>query len=998
MCVLPLLACLVLLLVPGANAAPASTCILIIEGAEDTRDIMGAAMICTGPAPAVALDSYLQMFADNFLGVETTNEDCQSSDKKCLLRFCGDANLMLSTDITNLRLGHVDAVLCIASHLEVTIKNSTFQYNTATANLITVEARATLNTDHVRFKKNVADSGGWGGSVLRLSNATLNIRNTFFVGNSAAISGGAVSAFGSVVIVTDSDFSLNTAPTGGAILVNRSMLFLDNTTFESNEAESSGGAVAVLDASAVDSMVKAFDNYNLGSSPPSFGPRTSSSFGPSNSSNLLSSILSVSESVPVIGLSIVNCNFSHNNVRFEHGGGLAVDTVDRECIVTSSGTAVVFFIQGTTFDANIGNDGSALSARLHSNEKLIIANSTVHHNAQPNYGATISAFPTHAPGWDDTCFGGSVEVREVSFTSNAWEGLLAARNTPLKFVGKSQFYGNAGSCVLQAYESKISPRIMCPDAGWQGRVCMDVNGTVLSVNGDVTGAPRLRELCKSEEALKHIAIVYSMFAALVLGISICGVVIGCQHLKLRRGMVPQSPVQLPVLLASSKAPAALPVTSNAAVVTSCYCGGGTGVGVLQCDMSASQESCCGSYACTRSSSLGRSRGGFVSRIGAWMHGPGGYQLLGLARCTLMLWDLISDIIVLVNLYGVSYYVTYYEAGYSSSLWVAYLILLFAANMIATLILHLRLVALARNTTTTNTTSSSSGCGGKGIGRAYPSSAASFGSLRPYFWMASWVGCGVCGQVVQLLFPWVCYLFIIDHPMMWAHAATSRRLKRGSAPGVDLTLYTPPPEQQQQQRGGNDQQQQHRPQQHHQQQQQQQRCCTCGTCCCCSSKTTPPTPKAAAFPWLHLEHYASLHSFWLTLVESIPTTAITTWAYHAGAAPGRPLVINTWLFYFSTLPALLGVAYWYGLLLIKGVQGELKEEFRAMFWGVVRVSPGGSPGDGAGATGVTSGKHGGGNEVVDAGGAGRGDVELATASAAAGGGGGTVLPRPAAAGP
>ena len=113
-----------------------------------------------------------------------------------------------------------------------------------------------------------------------------------------------------------------------------------------------------------------------------------------------------------------------------------------------------------------------------------------------------------------------------------------------------------------------------------------------------------------------------------------------------------------------------------------------------------------------------------------------------------------------------------------------------------------------------------------------------------------------------------------------------------------------------------------------------------------------------------------------------TTAITTWAYHAGAAPTQPLVINTWLFYFSSLPALLGVAYWYGLLLIKGVQGELKEEFREMFWGVVRVSPGGSPG----ATGVTSGK-----DVVDAGGAGRGDVELATAAVA----GHTGLPPAAA---
>ena len=978
MYILSLLACLVVLLVPGTYAAPASICVLSIVGEENTGDIKDAFMICKGPAPAVALDSHLQMFADNFLGVDTTDEDCQSSDNDCLLRICGDATVNL-TDITNIQLGHVVAgVLCIASDTEVTIKNSIFQNNTATASLITVDARATLNTDNVYFEKNAAiiaetssssedsESVAWGGAILGLSNATLNIHDTFFVENSAATSGGAVGAYKSVVNVTDSYFSLNTAPTGGAIWVSKSMLSLDNTTFEANEAEASGGALAVFDASAVGSMSKASSSIGSGSD-----PGASSRFGPS-------SILSESEPVPMVGLSIVKCNFSHNNVQTQHGGGLAIDTVEPECIVSSdggAGAAVVFFIQGTTFVYNMGDHGSAISARLHSNEKLIIANSTLLHNAGSN-GSPIFAFPIN-----ETCSGGSVEVREVSFTSNAGEGLLAARNTPLKFVGESHFYDNVGACDLVTYQLAYFPEYSCAEASFQGMVCLDVSGTVLSMNGDVTGAPRVEELCKSEETLKHIAIVYSIFAALLVGISICGVIIGCRQRNIRRrsfGMIAESPVPL----RSSRAPAALPVTHNAAGVTSYYGGGSSAGGLPRDRFTPPQESRHPGWTpATRtsnptSSSSGRSSGLF-GRIGGWMHGPGGYQLLGLFRCGLMFWDILSDVIVLVKLY---------QVRYSSSLWVAYLVLLPAANMIATLVLHFRLVALAHSTG-----SSSSGGSGVGGGIAY---AASSSSLRPYVWMAAWVGCGVCGQLVQLLFPWFCCLLIIDHPMMWAHAATSRRLKRGSAPGVDLTSDTPPPEQQQQQRGAKDHhhQQQHvqqqQQQQHWQQQQhvnlhqppQQQRCCTC---CCCCRKTPPPTPKSAAFPWLHLEHYASLHSFWLTLVESIPTTAITTWAYHAGAAPGRPLVINTWLFYFSSLPALLGVAYWYGLLLIKGVQGELKEEFREMFWGIVRVSPGGSPGDIAGTTGVTSGKN-----VVNAG---RGDIELATAAA----GGRTVLPPAAA---
>ena len=209
------------------------------------------------------------------------------------------------------------------------------------------------------------------------------------------------------------------------------------------------------------------------------------------------------------------------------------------------------------------------------------------------------------------------------------------------------------------------------------------------------------------------------------------------------------------------------------------------------------------------------------------------------------YDLATDALITAKLFSVRE---------SSSLWIGYIVFIVLAHMAPTLVLHLRLVSLA----STHSSTSNSGM--------ICNYAAQFASLRPYVWMAAVVGCGgIRGQLLQLIFPWLSYLFLIDYPMMWWSALTRRKVPADSAVVTD-----------------------------HQQQQ--------------GSSSEPQSWTAKAFPWLHLVNYLSLHSFCAVILEDLPVTAITTWVYLAGASPERPIVINTWLFYISVLPALGNTAF------------------------------------------------------------------------------------------
>jgi predicted outer membrane repeat protein len=909
------------LVLSRGNAARTTTvpvCGLSIIGGETEGEIASASMICVGDAPRVWLDPRLELFLDNFFNVDTSSEDCHEAiPGSCLLRVCDDTTLILS-DIWHMQIYDLAAgLLCILLRSTMTIHDSTFEQNTGTASVIAVFNGSTLNTKNVSFVKNAVISAetvtssssssrsdtskskvsaGTGAAIVSAYDTALNIDNTTFEGNTAMY-GGAIAALGSRLFVIGSLFQLNTAATsGGAVWASESQLNLDSTVFHLNLAASGGGAVFISLSQGSDAVLHRPDQGS--SSMPDLG---GASWPSSTASGALGG--SKGDTIPlVVGLFVTNCSFSYNRIIGYLGGALAVVTpVLTQC---PSSTAIsndaplslpgvfsisnrAFIIQDTVFDSNFGADGAAIFASIIANEVLAVMNGTFHKNVGET-GAVVYAVPHN-----DTCGAGAIIITGTTFADNGAKGLVASINSTLLLGEDLAFTGHSGSCSLQTFISTakgIVPLLggefavakdLCPEASLNGMACLQGNdtGTVFSINADVlvgSSGVTLRQLCKNENAALHIAIVYGIFAGVVFGILVFGGILACKR------------------------------------------------------HAASEDSAEGCFGWMK---------GKVLAFLSWLHSPRGYQLVGLLRCGLMLWDVVSDLIVLVKLF---------EARSRSSLWVVYLILMPIAHMVPTLVLHLQLAVLARSSDS----------------RSY---AERFTSLRPYLWMAPPIGLGgVCGQVVQLVPLWLFYLLLIDQPMMWVHALTRRKLfVQPQKPAGVAALRNNASQLQQQHEGQQQQQQPEQPQPQSQEQRQQQG--SCSGCSCCGSTRT----SSAAFAWLNLEHHLSLHGLWVVLLEDIPLTAVTTWAYHEGATPGRPLVINTWLFYFSTVPALGSIAYWVYLLVDKGVTGELREEFKAMFHGSVR-RPQQAPGDTMGDTAVTAGSmvnSGPGQSVIELGSAG-----------------------------
>ena len=118
--------------------------------------------------------------------------------------------------------------LCINTYLDrnniTTIMNNSFYYN---------KARSEIDV---------------GGGAMCISNTSVVVTNSTFVGNSAKVDGGAILCNNSTVTIIDSYFSNNTAlRDGGALAVNvyPSNFTITDTCFMDNQAGDDGGAIFV---------------------------------------------------------------------------------------------------------------------------------------------------------------------------------------------------------------------------------------------------------------------------------------------------------------------------------------------------------------------------------------------------------------------------------------------------------------------------------------------------------------------------------------------------------------------------------------------------------------------------------------------------------------------------------------------------------------------------------------------------------------------------------
>jgi fibronectin-binding autotransporter adhesin len=128
----------------------------------------------------------------------------------------------------------------------LTVTDSTFADNTSYTSQgggIYNHSTGVLSVEDSTFSANGASFGGG----IR-NNGTLDVKNSTFSGNSAAVSGGGISSYG-LLNVTNSTFSGNTAASEGGGIKNESgTLYVINSTFSENSAVAGGGIYNASDS------------------------------------------------------------------------------------------------------------------------------------------------------------------------------------------------------------------------------------------------------------------------------------------------------------------------------------------------------------------------------------------------------------------------------------------------------------------------------------------------------------------------------------------------------------------------------------------------------------------------------------------------------------------------------------------------------------------------------------------------------------------------------
>jgi hypothetical protein len=281
----------------------------------------------------------------------------------------------------------------------------------ASGSLIVVEGGAALTLRSLTLRG--GQTSGSGGAVDASSGGLLTVEDCVLEDNAAATTGGAVS--GTDVTLVGSVLRRNAAQDGGGAVAARGALEVVGCTLEDNETQGSGGAI-------------------LGLSPD--GPLRIE-----GSSFLHNQAVEEGGAIQGSALEIVDCSFTENQVTgyLSYGGAVAV----------SEGAVS---ISGTTFDANLGPLGGALSlSRSVYAGSTLIVDSAFTANEASNGGAAY------------VVRGGGLELQGVTFTGNQalWVGgALSLWEVGATADAATIFEGNlapeGGALRLTALEDALS--------------------------------------------------------------------------------------------------------------------------------------------------------------------------------------------------------------------------------------------------------------------------------------------------------------------------------------------------------------------------------------------------------------------------------------------------------------------------------------------------------------------------------------------------------------
>ena len=232
-------------LLSSTYTAPA-VCRINIRGTP-SGTISAASMVCSGGTASVmvAADKLLSGFRP---GIKSVVWDEECGLPGCFLTFCGSTRVVVAeSSISGIQGKHIDAVVCAADTVVLTLQSSNVTHNNATALAAFNQSRVVIAASRLAHNVGYIYNGG----AFVGDDATLDIRDhSLVVGNVATNSSGAgvrVGGYARGTITGKSQVVNNTSGGwvgGGVVVVDDGRLVVDGGSCICNNTSGAGGLFA----------------------------------------------------------------------------------------------------------------------------------------------------------------------------------------------------------------------------------------------------------------------------------------------------------------------------------------------------------------------------------------------------------------------------------------------------------------------------------------------------------------------------------------------------------------------------------------------------------------------------------------------------------------------------------------------------------------------------------------------------------------------------------
>ena len=260
---------------------------------------------------------------------------------------------------------------------ELTLEDLTIAHGNATGPGGGVDViQGPLTVSNSTFIGNTASTRG--GGIYFNGGGTLTVTNTTFLSNTSSSSGGGIGMRSGTASLTDCIFSDNTATYGGAIY-NWDTTTVTSSTFSNNSTTSNGGGGIYNQGTLLTVTGSTFTGntapFGGGIATIDYATTVSNSIFSGNTALLSTGGGGIYAQGSRTTLAVVNSTFDGNTASTAHGGGLSIN-----------GDVLTASVTGSTFS---GNSASDYGGGIASAAPLTITNSTFSGNSAVNTGGGI---------------------------------------------------------------------------------------------------------------------------------------------------------------------------------------------------------------------------------------------------------------------------------------------------------------------------------------------------------------------------------------------------------------------------------------------------------------------------------------------------------------------------------------------------------------------------------------------------------------------------------